>query len=231
MTMDTNPMRAGQKILVWDLPTRVFHWLLALCFTGAYLTAESERWRLLHVTLGYTVGGLIAFRLVWGLLGTRHARFASFVRGPAVAWRYVRGLLAARPVHHVGHNPAGAWAIVALLALGAVVALSGWASYEDAGGAWLQELHEGVAQAMLALVALHIVAVLASSMLHRENLVLAMFTGRKLGPPEQEIERPRRAVGVLLLAAVLAFWVQQWRSAPLPAAGAQYSQPHDDEDD
>jgi len=227
----SDSVSAEQEILVWDLPIRVFHWLLALSFVGAYLTAESERGRLVHVTLGYTVGGLIAFRLAWGLLGTRHARFASFVRGPAAVWRYLRALPTAHPQHHVGHNPAGAWAIVALLTLGALVVFSGWASYEDAGSAWLQEAHEGVAQAMLALVLLHIGAVLASSVLHGENLVRAMFTGRKPGPPQQAIERPWRIVGVLLLAAVLAFWVQQWRSAPLLAAGAQYSQPHDDEDD
>jgi len=103
------------KILVWDAPVRVFHWLMVLSFAGAYLTAESERWRLVHVSLGYTMGGLVAFRILWGLLGTRHARFASFVRGPAAVMRYGRALLNGTPEHHVGHNPAGAVAIVLLL--------------------------------------------------------------------------------------------------------------------
>ena len=66
-------LRLKPNILVWDLPVRVFHWLLALSFAGAWITAESERWRLLHVTLGYTLGGLLAFRVLWGLVGTRHA--------------------------------------------------------------------------------------------------------------------------------------------------------------
>jgi cytochrome b len=76
------------RVRVWDVPVRVFHWLLVLSFAGAWLSAESERWRLLHVTLGYTVAGLVAFRLVWGLVGTTPARFASFVRGPSavLAW-------------------------------------------------------------------------------------------------------------------------------------------------
>ncbi|HET7525957.1 MAG TPA: cytochrome b/b6 domain-containing protein, partial [Burkholderiaceae bacterium] len=104
-----------KPVLVWDAPVRVFHWLMVLSFAGAYLTAESERWRLLHVTLGYTMAGLLAFRIVWGLIGTRHARFASFVRGRAAVMRYLRSLLGGRPEHHAGHNPAGAWAIVALL--------------------------------------------------------------------------------------------------------------------
>ena len=73
--------QTGSRVLVWDLPVRIFHWLLALSFAGAFLTAESERWRLVHVTLGYTVAGLVVFRLLWGVLGSRHARFSSFVRG------------------------------------------------------------------------------------------------------------------------------------------------------
>lgn len=216
-----------QGILVWDLPVRVFHWLLALSFAGAYVTAESERWRLVHVTLGYTVGGLIVFRLLWGLIGTRHARFASFVRGPAAVLRYLRSLLSGQPEHHVGHNPAGALAIVALLALGAVLVFTGWSTYNEVGGDWLEELHEGVANTMLAVVLVHIAAVLLSSRLHHENLVRAMITGRKQGEPTESARRPWRVLGVLLLVAVLAFWVQQWRSAPTAATGAQYSDERD----
>lgn len=218
---------ASTSILVWDLPTRIFHWLSALSFAGAWLTAESERWRLVHVTLGYTLGGLIAFRLVWGLVGTRHARFASFVRGPAAVLRHLHALLSGQPERHVGHNPAGALAIVALLTLGALLVATGWSTYHDVGGEWLQELHEGLARAMLALVWLHISAVLLSGWLQRENLVRAMFSGRKPGAPEEGIGRPWRVLGVLLLAAVLVFWVQQWRSAPALATGAQYGEQDD----
>lgn len=216
------------RILVWDLPTRVFHWLLALSFAGAYLTAESERWRLVHVTLGYTVGGLLVFRLLWGLVGTRHARFASFVRGPAAVARYLGSLVAGRPEHHTGHNPAGALAIVALLALGAVLVLTGWSTYNDVGGDWLEELHEGAANVMLAVVGLHVGAVLLSSRLHHENLVRAMVSGRKQGAPQEGIRRAWRGLGVLLLLAVLAFWAEQWRTAPAPRAGAQYSEDYED---
>ena len=125
---------ASRKVLVWDAPVRVFHWLMVGSFFGAYLTAESERWRLLHVTLGYTMLGLVVFRIVWGLVGTRHARFASFVRGPAAVLRYLRSLLSGRPEHHVGHNPAGGLAILALLALTLAVAATGWAVFNDTGG-------------------------------------------------------------------------------------------------
>jgi len=167
------------KILVWDLPTRLFHWLLAGTFAGAWLTADSERWIDVHVTLGYTFAGLIAFRLLWGLVGTRYARFSSFVRGPGAVLSYLKSLLTFRPQHHVGHNPAGGWAVLALLGLGIVTALAGFLTYSDYGGHWLEELHEGAASAMLALVFVHIGAVLISSLLHKENLVRAMLTGHK----------------------------------------------------
>ena len=204
----------GRKILVWDAPVRVFHWLMVLSFAGAYLSAESERWRLLHVTLGYTMAALVAFRILWGLLGTRYARFASFVRGPKAVGRYLGALLRGQPEHHAGHNPAGALAIVALLALTLGVAASGWASYNEVGGNWLEDIHEAAANLMLAVVGLHIVGVVLSSWLHRENLALAMLSGRKLGTPEEGIRRAWRSVAALMLVAVLGFWWQQWQGAP-----------------
>lgn len=166
-------------IKVWDLPTRLFHWLLASTFAGAWLTGDSERWMGMHTLLGYTFAGLIAFRLVWGFVGGRHARFSSFVRGPGAVKRYLGSLLTREPEHHVGHNPAGGWAVLALLGLGTVTAVAGYATYNDLGGHWVEELHEGAASAMLALVFIHISAVVLSSLVHRENLVRAMITGFK----------------------------------------------------
>ena len=222
------------KIKVWDAPVRVFHWLMVLSFAGAYLSAESERWRLLHVTLGYTLGGLVAFRLVWGLVGTRYARFANFVRGPQAVLTYLRSLRKGQPQHHLGHNPAGAVAIVLLLASVAVVG-SGWAIYNDVGGEWLSELHDIAANSMLLVVAIHVAGVLVASRLHRENLVRAMVTGQKNGAPADGIRRTRAALAVLLVLAVLGYWWLQWQSAPEPVIGpvssgsAKY-QAHDNDD-
>jgi cytochrome b len=206
-------------ILVWDLPTRVFHWLLAPSFAGAWLTAESERYRDLHVMLGYTLLGLIGFRLVWGFAGSRYARFAAFVRGPAAVTEYLGSLLAGQPQHHVGHNPAGAAAIVLLLALGVAASVSGWAVYEDLGGEWLEEAHELSSNAMLALVLVHILAVLASGLLHGENLVRAMVTGRKQGEPEAGIRGARPLVALAVLVAVLGYWGLELGADP-PTAGS-----------
>lgn len=234
---DGAPGRSPRRLpLVWDAPVRAFHWLTVLCFAGAYLTAESERWRLVHVTLGYTLAGLVVFRLVWGFVGTRHARFAQFVRGPAQAFAYLRSLLAGQPGHHAGHNPAGALAIVALLALAAGVTATGWLTYAEWGGDRFEDLHEALANLMLALVGVHIAAVLVSSHLHREHLVRAMVTGRKAVPPAEGIAQAWRSVAALMLVAVLAFWWWQWQHAPAadstPAhAVAAGHHDGDDEDD
>lgn len=233
--MSASPAKAApaethqRTILVWDVPTRLFHWLLVLSFGGAYLTAESESWRLLHVTLGYTMALLVGFRILWGVVGSRHARFATFVRGPGAVAAYLKRLLQGRPKHYTGHNPAGAVAIVGLLALALAVSASGYAAYNDLAGDWVQELHEVTANLMLAIVGVHIAGVLLASWLHRENLVGAMFTGRKQGAPEDGIRRAWRGVAALLLMAVLALWWVQGQSAlqsgnladrPVPATRA-----------
>ena len=199
-----------QRILVWDLPTRIFHWALALSFAGAFLTCESERLCDLHVLLGYTVLGLIAFRLVWGFVGTRYSRFAEFLRSPAYVIRYIAQLLRGHAEHSVGHNPAGAVAILLLLLLGIASGVSGWAVYEEVGGDWLEELHEFTSNAMLAVVFVHIAGVLVTSYLHDENLIVAMITGRKRGPVNQAISNNYRLIAMFLLTALIGFWIWAW---------------------
>lgn len=211
-------MPSTTSVRVWDAPVRVFHWLLVLSFAGAFVTAESERWRLVHVTLGYTVAGLIAFRMVWGLVGTRHARFANFVRGPAAVLAYLRALLRGSPEHHLGHNPAGGWAIVALLLGCALLTASGWATYNEWGGDWLEELHEALGNGLLALIGVHVVGVIVSSRLHQENLVRAMFTGRKRADATQGSVRGWDTLALVLVAAVTTFWWSQWALAPVNTA-------------
>lgn len=198
-----------QKILVWDWPVRLGHWLMVGGFVLAWLTGDSESLRLVHVGAGATVVAVAAFRLLWGFVGTRHARFADFVRGPAAVVRYLASLLRLEPEAHVGHNPAGGWAILALLALAIATGLAGWATYAEIGGHWLEELHEGLAATMLTVVIVHVAGVVSGSLAHGENLVRAMFTGRKDGPPEQSIRSARPLAAVLLLAWTIAagWWI------------------------
>lgn len=189
-------------ILVWDWPVRIGHGLMVGGFGLAWLTAESERWRLVHVWAGAVVVAVALFRLAWGFCGTRHARFQSFVRGPMAVRRYLTGLLTGNPEHHTGHNPAGAWAIVALLGLALLAGGSGWAHYNELGGEWVESLHEGLAEAMLMVVLTHVGGVLLGSWLHGENLVRAMLNGRKVGALDEAITRSRAAVAVLMLGWV-----------------------------
>lgn len=198
-----------QKILVWDWPVRLGHWLMVGGFIVAWLTSESETFRLLHVISGATVLAVATFRLPWGFIGSRYARFVDFVRGPGAVKDYAAGLLKLEPAHHVGHNPAGGWAIVLLLGLGILTGLSGWANYNEIGGDFLEELHEGLAVTMLTVVFIHIAGVLSGSLMHGENLVRAMLNGRKLGMPGEAIRSARPLAGALLLAWVAAagWWI------------------------
>lgn len=196
-----------QKILVWDWPVRIGHWLMVGGFVLAWLTSESETFRLVHVWAGSTVLAVAAFRLPWGVIGSRYARFSNFVRSPRNVVGYLVSLLRLQPDHHVGHNPAGGWAILALLGLSLFCGISGWSTYNELGGHWLEELHEGLAAAMLMVVIIHVSGVVSGSLLHGENLVYAMLTGRKDGPPEESIPSARPVAAIVLLAwVVLAGW-------------------------
>lgn len=220
------------RIKVWDLPTRIFHWSLVASFAGAWLTAEGERLRAVHIMFGYTLLGLIAFRLVWGVLGTRHARFTSFVTGPAKIRDYLRSLLQRRPAPHIGHNPAGALAIVLLLGLGVMTCAFGLLAYNEVGPEWIGDAHEFAGNAMMALVIVHVLGVVVSSFLHRENLVRAMLNGYKHGSRVDEISGTRRTMGVLLLLAVLGFWIgYAWTNPGLLSASVSAFHAGQDTDD
>ena len=193
-----------QKILVWDWPVRLGHWLMAGGFCLAWLTSESETWRLVHVVSGSVVIAVAAFRLIWGILGSRYARFGDFVRGPTAVINYLNSLLKLQPAHHTGHNPAGGWAIIALLGLAIVTSGTGWLMYEDIGGHLLEELHEGLAATMLAVVVVHLAGVFSGSLLHGENLVRAMLTGYKQGSPDAAIPSARPLIALILLIWIAA---------------------------
>jgi len=220
----------SQRILVWDVPTRVFHWLLVVSFAGAFLTAESERYRDIHVVLGYTLLGLIAFRLLWGFIGSRYAQFRSFLFMPGEIVAYVTSVFKAKPAHYVGHNPAGSVSVYLLLALGIAVGITGVVVFQDIGGDMLEELHEMTAYAMLTIVALHVVGVLVSSVMHRENLVRSMITGLKSAQPNEGIRRAHAWLGVIMLAVVVAFWVGYPATGSTPNVNvSQAAHPHEDD--
>jgi len=177
----------AEKVKVWDPLVRVFHWGLVLSFAVAWLS--SDHGRTLHQWAGYAAGSLIAMRIVWGLLGTRYARFAQFVRNPVAALGYLGDVAAGRERRYIGHNPAGGLMIVALIVAMAALATTGWmmTTTQFWGYEWVEDAHELLAELMLWLVGLHLAGVALASLRHRENLVVAMLTGRKRAPAPGDV--------------------------------------------
>lgn len=232
----------AKSVRVWDLPTRIFHWSLALSFFGAYLLAESERVRHLHVMFGYTVLALVAFRLVWGFLGTRHARFSSFAFGPRAVADHLKELARRDVREHVGHTPAGSWAIWLMLLLALVTAVSGYLYFDEIGGEAMEEVHEVAANAWLFIVFVHVAGVIVGSIAERQNLARAMVTGYKRLSGAASNVRNASTFGVLMVAGIALFWGTTTLSGKAPAlpswAGThtlvespRLSSDHDSDDD
>lgn len=171
---------AGRADLyVWDPLVRAGHWLLVVSVAAAWFTRHGGGvW---HEITGYASLGIVGVRLLWGVYGTRYARFGEFVRGPRTTLRYVRRMMRASEPRHIGHNPLGGWMVIALVVTVMLVGLSGWLYTTDRfwGIAWVGNLHEWLTDLLLVLVALHVGGVLYASWRHRDNLVAAMIHGRK----------------------------------------------------
>lgn len=164
---------------VWDLPLRILHWALAASVPIAWFTANVLD--TVHEVAGYAALALVAFRLVWGFVGPLHARFASFVRAPGIVLRYLRRLAHGRTDYYLGHNPGGAAMTVTLLLLVAVSSVSGWMQVTERffGIDWVEVVHTYSSHLLLIMAIVHLIGVLLMCILQRQNLMLAMITGRK----------------------------------------------------
>lgn len=198
-------MERTNGIKVWDPLVRIFHWALVVAFVTAYATGEDLHE--VHEWMGYTVLGLVVFRVVWGFVGPAHARFADFLQGPAEVLRNLKDVVLMHPKRYLGHSPAGGAMVILLLALLAATTVTGIITdeqreragpetaaatqpaahdsrgeskgAEDDEDSPIEEVHEVLANVTLALVLLHILGVVLASFAHRENLVASMFSGRK----------------------------------------------------
>jgi cytochrome b len=195
-----------EKILVWDMPVRIFHWLLVICFAGAWLTSESERLQMIHYAFGYTACLLVIVRLVWGVIGTRYARFSQFLKSPKAVLEHFMAMLRRHPHHDVGHNPAGGLVMVALMLFILLIGLTGYLSVKEFLGSFSSEAHEILTSLAMTVVVLHILAAIVMSVLERQNLVKSMVTGKKYGMPEQAIRYPQYWIGALILLGSLYFF-------------------------
>lgn len=223
--------------LVWDLPLRITHWLLVLAVLGSYVSYKlGLAYFKVHVWCGYTVLVLAAFRILWGVLGTRHARFASFVRGPATTLRHAKDLARGRARRHAGHNPLGAWMVLALLGGLLAQALTGlfandeiastgplYATIGNALSLKLTSVHRLLFDGIAAAIGLHVAAVLAYQLLKKDKLIRAMFTGRKPAAEvaaEDVIHSSRLWLAAALLASLVAVLALVVLHAP--TAGASF---------
>ncbi|NQV83577.1 MAG: cytochrome b/b6 domain-containing protein [Rhodospirillales bacterium] len=227
------------SIKVWDMPTRAFHWSVLTLAVLAWITSEAEGalfWT--HLAAGYGVMGLIVFRLVWGVIGTRHARFHQFVRPWRVVRTHIQELRSFSPAPFLGHTPPGGWMIIALLAVMSLIVVTGLFSGDDGDAGplaylvspWLAdalgEVHEAGNGLLWTLVVVHVGGVLAVSFLTKDNLIRAMWTGRKNNPerfpdPEQNTGQAadippagwlRTAIAVLVAAGSVAALL--WMAGP-----------------
>jgi cytochrome b len=198
--------KVRKMILVWDVPVRVFHWLLVICFAGAWVSSESERWQMIHYAFGYTACLLVLIRLVWGLIGTRYARFNQFLRAPKAVLDHFTAMLAGKPHHDVGHNPAGGLVMFTLVLLILLVGLTGYFTVKEFLGDFTSEIHEAVASLVLAIVVVHVIAAIGMSLIEKQNLVRSMVTGKKKGFPEQAIRYPQYFIGLAVLVGALYFF-------------------------
>lgn len=166
-------------VRVWDPVVRGFHWTLVTSFAVAWFTSGTME--AVHHWAGYAAGSLVALRLVWGVVGTPYARFSQFVRDPATVLRYLSAILKGHEARYIGHNPAGGAMVVVLIAAMGLAALTGWLMTTDTyfGVPWVEAAHGLVVHVVLLLVIVHVAGVALASFRHCENLVRAMFTGRK----------------------------------------------------
>lgn len=201
------PAEERASILVWDLPVRLFHVAFAASLLGAFtigqLADDDSAVFPVHMLLGGTLVGMVLLRILWGVVGSRYARFRSFVFGPGEVLAYLRGALTGEGKRYVGHNPGASLAIFALLALTLGLGVTG--ALMAQGGELMEELHELLAYSAVAVVGIHVAGVAWHSLRFRENLPLSMLHGRKLGAPEQGLQSAHPVAAVLFVVLTAAW--------------------------
>ncbi len=236
--MPTPRPSSAPLLRVWDLPTRLYHWLQAVLVASALATGflAPEWWMGVHAWLGYGVAGLVVFRLIWGVFGSEYSRFTSFIFPPRRTWDHVRKLIKGRPAHAIGHNPLGAVMVFAMIATIAGIGISGFFALggaENQGplagfveftlGDDAKKAHLILTIALMVMIALHVLGVFAESRLGRESLIHAMITGRKRLPSGALLPNPRparqRAAAAATVCASTAIILIGVLASMVPASG------------
>ncbi|APF18588.1 putative cytochrome b [Caldithrix abyssi DSM 13497] len=223
-------MKTTNRVLVWDLPTRIFHWLFAGGFFVAAIFAfgfgEHSPFFSYHAIFGLIIFLIVVLRVLWGFIGTRYARFDSFTFSPKSVFEYLKGALRGDGNKYVGHNPGSAYAIFAMLIMMIGLGITG--IMLGTGNEWVEELHEILAYAMISVVVLHIMGVLLHIIRHRENIIASMIHGKKEVEAHQAISSSRPIIGVIFLVltgawawGLYANYDASIQSTRLPLIGTQ----------
>ena len=229
-----------KRVLIWDLPVRLFHWLLVGGILLAFAIAQfgSKRGTLFpyHAMIGIVLGAMLVLRLLWGVVGTRHARFGSFLFGPAAVGQYFKGVVTGNAVRHVGHNPGSSWVIFLIYA--GVAAIVGSGLMMSGGKEAFKEIHEAAVYTLLAVAAVHVAGVILHTVRQRENITLGMITGRKHADEQAAIPSAAPmaamlglAIMVILVGALLRNYDPANRRTALPLLGSSISLGKVDKDD
>lgn len=223
-------MKAENNVLIWDIPTRIFHWLLVGGFVAAtfmaFVFGEHSPLFPYHAIIGLILGAMVVLRVIWGFVGTKYARFTSFSFSPGAVFNYVTEVLRGVAPPHVGHNPGSAYAIFAMLAMMVGLPLSG--IMMGRGGEAFEEVHEFFAYAMILVAAVHILGVVLHTIRHKENITASMIHGRKTTDPSNAISSSRPIVALVFVLLVTTWawglvsnYDTQNRSIRLPVFGIE----------
>jgi cytochrome b len=194
----------SKRMMSWDAAVMVSHWLLAFCFLGAVITQDSEKFRLVHVTMGYTMFGLVAFRLIWGVIGGKYARFSSIFPRLKKITTYIRSLFTSQPEKFIGFHAIGFLSAYILLAIILTVTISGYLVYEEIGPDLFEDLHETLGNLLIFVVAIHVGGVLIHAILEKIKAKAALQSNAL---PSRV--RPYKWMAGIILLAVTYFWVIQ----------------------
>ncbi|MBU1419361.1 MAG: cytochrome b/b6 domain-containing protein, partial [Proteobacteria bacterium] len=223
-------MKTENKVLIWDLPTRIFHWLLVCGFVAAALIAfifgEHSPLFPYHAVVGLILGVMVVLRVIWGFVGTKYARFTSFFFSPGAVFNYVTGVLRGVAAPYVGHNPGSAYAIFAMLVMLVGLPVSGIMILR--GGEAFEEVHEFFAYTMILVIAVHILGVVLHTIRHKENITVSMVHGRKAADPADAISSAQPIIAIIFVF-IVATWAwalvsnydSQRQSIRLPVLGTE----------
>ncbi len=203
--------------LVYDLPTRLFHWIFAGLFLTGFIIAKTvdddSSWFNYHSLAGLTLGFLVLLRIVWGVLGTRHARFSSFALNPTDLVSYFRGIISGEKKRWAGHNPASSWAAIIMMTFALGLAVTGYLMTSGPDKETFEDIHELFANGFIIVVVLHVAGIVLHTIRHQEIIGLSMVDGKKVDiASDQRISSSKSPFGILLIGLVVAFGLHLFKN-------------------